>query len=90
MPKLVYDKDTKESILSCVHQTRQAGGSWKDAHEAAQKVGYLGSQGGLMQFVTMREKKAKRKAGRPKGSKNHVKVSKPAKASHATGDIAGR
>jgi hypothetical protein len=88
MPKLVYDNDTKELILNSVKNTRKAGGSWKDAHEAAQKIGYKGSQGGLMQFVAKRGKKAKRSAGRPKGRKNHIKTAKPAAAPSIAGDIA--
>jgi hypothetical protein len=67
-----YSAETKAKIAEAVAEARKTG-SWKDAHGAAQKVGYKGNVDALMQMM------ARKKAKKPAPAKAK-KRGRPAKA----------
>ncbi len=85
MPRTsAYTDAQKSAILEAVKAARKTG-SWPDALKAAQEAGYKGQLQYLMKFAGGKKQRgqkavkatapvaSKKKAGRPKGSKNAVK-----------------
>jgi hypothetical protein len=69
-----YSSEAKAKITEAVAAARKTG-TWKDAHAAAQKVGYKGRLDALMQFIA-KKGAPKKRLGRPA----KVKVPTPAVA----------
>jgi len=85
MERIRYEPQVKAAILTAVQEARKAGKSWAEALDAAKKIGYLGTEGGLYQFVSKSKsaKKAKtRKAAAPATAKK-VKPGRKAKRAAA-------
>ena len=65
--RIRYSAETKVKIAETVAATRKTG-TWKDAHAAAQKIGYKGNVAALMQMMARKGAPAK-KLGRPAKAK---------------------
>ena len=81
--------EMKSAILRAAIAARGTGKKWSEAHQAAKEAGYGGSLQGIVKMIRGGNRKpkrgrkpsaptapapaAKRKLGRPKGSKNAVK-----------------
>ena len=61
MARINYSPETKAKIIEAVIETRKTG-SWKDAHGAAQKIGYKGGMDSLKQLMKDLKKAAKKAA----------------------------
>ena len=59
-----YKPDVKAKIVEAAAAARAEDKPWKDAHIAAQKLGYKGNVGALMQMMA-KKVAAARKPGRP-------------------------
>jgi len=77
--RIRYSAETKVKIAETVAAARKTG-TWKDAHAAAQKIGYKGSLDALMQMMAKRVKKGApaKKLGRPAKVKAPVAPAAPA------------
>ena len=72
--RLRYKPEVKARFIEVATAARAAGKPWKDAHVAAQQVGYKGNVDALMQMIAQRKaKKAApapaKKRGRPTKAK---------------------
>ena len=63
--RIRYDAETKEKIAEAVAEARKTG-TWKEAHAAAQQVGYKGNVENLKQMMKDAKKKAAKKAASAK------------------------
>jgi len=100
MPKarIQYSPETKAKIIEAVIRARKTG-SWKDAHAAAQGVGYTGSVDSLVKMMAYEKKAAKKAASakkaapadpKPAPKKQKPKASPKPKAKPAAAKKRGR
>ena len=63
MAKKHYSAKTKAAIVEAARSTRDAGETWKQAFEAAKKVGYKGSLQGIEKMMRAMSKKTGKAMG---------------------------
>lgn len=77
MPRMSYEPATRDAILKAAKDARANDKTWTEAHAAATEAGYKGGVQGIIKLMRANEEgggggKAKRKPGRPKGSRNKM------------------